>query len=160
MKCCTLNGGIQPEQKRKFNANENENEHSLNEIYETKMTQKSVFVEMLCQTDGDTDTLHTCTSSIHSHIRSKTTIEVSSISVFTDSISFYMDSLPWKIIWNRKWMVLPFFSGVLFLFASSTSTSFHCALSILSITFTWASWFRTPLFWNNLSWIDSHIPTK
>lgn len=101
----------------------------------------------------------------------------SSVSVFTDSISFYMNSLLWKIIWNRKWIAQPFFRGCSFSLCVSLSffLSFpsktishthvqtvsctHCCL-FFRLLFTWASWFRTPLFWNNLSWIDSHILTK
>lgn len=52
-----------------------------------------------------------------------------SISVFTDSISFYMDSLLWKIIWNRKWMALPFL-GVLFLSQSHPLPLAHIALCL------------------------------
>lgn len=57
-----------------------------------------------------------------------------SISVFTDSISFYMDSLLWKIIWNRKWMALPFL-GVLFLSQSHPLPLAHIALCLHSFDY-------------------------
>lgn len=125
-------------------------------------TKNLLFVIFCWRYERSHSHIHTAHSLTQSHIwynGRKITIENHTYRSLPNSISFHVNSLLWKVIWNRKWIAQPFFSfflGRSFFMLVHTHT---CSADVYSFDhFYLATWFRTPLFWNNFSWIDSHIP--